>query len=88
MKLFNDLLDANGFCVLQAVNCEEAFAKAKAHHPDLIIMDVQLPEVSGLEVTQWIKAEESISDIPVVAVMALTMKGDEEKKVLSVGCDA
>jgi len=87
MKLFNDLLDANGFGVLQAVNGEEAFAKAKEHHPDLIIMDVQLPEASGLEVTQWIKAEPSTADIPVVAVTALAMKGDEEK-VLSVGCDA
>jgi len=87
MKLFNDLLDANGFGVLQAFNSEEAFATAKEQHPDLIIMDVQLPEASGLEVTQWLKAEETTKDIPVVAVTALAMKGDEEK-VLSVGCDA
>ena len=59
----------------------------KEHHPDLVIMDVQLPEASGLEVTQWPKAEGSTKDIPVVAVTSLVMKGDEEK-VLSVGCDA
>lgn len=85
MKLFNNLLDANGFGVLQAINGKEAFSKAKEHHPDLIIMDVQLPEASSLEVTQCIKAGPSTDDIPVVAVSALAMKGDEEK-VLSVGC--
>jgi two-component system cell cycle response regulator DivK len=87
MKLFNDLLDANGFNILQAMNGEEAFRLAKEHVPDLIVMDVQLPEASGLEVTQWIKAEPSIAGIPVVAVTALAMKGDEEK-ILSAGCDA
>ena len=87
MKLFNDLLDANGFAVLQAFNGEEAFRIAKDKLPDLIIMDVQLPEASGLDVTQWIKAEETTRHIPVVAVTALAMKGDEEK-VLNVGCDA
>jgi two-component system cell cycle response regulator DivK len=87
MKLFNDLLDANGFNILQATNGEEAFRLAKEHEPDLIVMDVQLPEASGLEVTQWIKAEPSIAGIPVVAVTALAMKGDEEK-ILSAGCDA
>jgi len=52
MKLFNDLLDANGFDVLQAMNGEEAFALAKDNHPDFIIMDVQLPDAFGLKVTQ------------------------------------
>ena len=87
MKLFHDLLDANGFAVLQAFNGEEAFRIAKEKLPDLIIMDVQLPEASGLDVTRWIKAEELTRHIPVVAVTALAMKGDEEK-VLNVGCDA
>ncbi|MBN36810.1 MAG: two-component system response regulator [Rhodospirillaceae bacterium] len=87
MKLFNDLLDANGSSVLQAFNGESAFTLAKEHHPDLVIMDVQLPGASGLEVTQWLKAEDSTKDIPVVAVTALAMKGDEEE-ALSVGCDA
>ena len=87
MKLFNDLLEANGFNILKAMNGEEAFRLAKEHEPDLIVMDVQLPEASGLEVTQWIKAVPAIAGIPVVAVTALAMKGDEEK-ILSAGCDA
>jgi len=87
MKLFNDLLEASGFGVLQAFNGEEAFRLAKENSPDLIIMNVQLPEASGLEVTQWLKAEATTSGIPVVAVAALAMEGYEEK-VLSVGCDA
>jgi len=87
MKLCNDLLDAKDFAVLQAFNGEEAFRLAKEKLPDLIIMDVQLPEASGLDITQWIKAEERTRHIPVVAVTALAMKGDEEM-VLSVGCDA
>ena len=87
MKLFNDLLDASGFETVRAMNGEEAFRLAKQHIPDLIVMDVQLPEASGLEVTQWIKAEPSTANVPVVAVTALAMKGDEEK-ILSAGCDA
>ena len=73
--------------IVTAVDGVEGLARAKDSDPDLIIMDVQLPEASGLEVTQWLKAEAATSDIPIVAVTALAMKGDEER-VLSVGCDA
>jgi len=87
MKLFRDLLQAHGYETLQTKNGQEALALAREHHPDLIIMDIQLPEVSGLEVTRWIKSDESIHDIPIVAVTAFAMKGDEEK-IREGGCEA
>ena len=55
--------------------------------PDLILMDIQLPEVSGLEVTKWLKADDELQSIPVVAVTAFAMKGDEEK-IREGGCEA
>ena len=87
MKLFHDLLDAHGYATLQTRNGMEALALAREHHPDLILMDIQLPEVSGLEVTKWIKEDEQLKSIPVVAVTAFAMKGDEEK-IREGGCEA
>ncbi|MEE8203016.1 MAG: response regulator [Alphaproteobacteria bacterium] len=87
MKLFRDLLEAHGFATLQTKNGEEALQLARDHHPDLIIMDIQLPEVSGLEVTRWIKDDDDIKSIPIVAVTAFAMKGDEEK-IREGGCEA
>ena len=87
MKLFNDLLEAHGYQTLQARNGVEAVELARAHHPNLILMDIQLPEVSGLQVTQWIKDDESLRSIPVVAITAFAMKGDEEK-IRQGGCEA
>lgn len=55
MKLFHDLLDAHGYDTIQTRNGFDAIALARAHRPDLILMDIQLPEVSGLEVTKWLK---------------------------------
>jgi len=55
--------------------------------PDLILMDIQLPEVSGLQVTQWLKEDAALRDIPVIAVTAFAMKGDEEK-IRQGGCEA
>ena len=57
----------------------EAVEIAREHRPDLILMDIQLPEVSGLEVTQWLKDDEELRHIPVIAITAFAMKGDEEK---------
>jgi two-component system cell cycle response regulator DivK len=68
MKLFNDLLEANGFRTVQTRNGIEALALARQHHPDLILMDIQLPEVSGLQVTQWLKQDEELRHIPVIAI--------------------
>ncbi|MCH9020628.1 MAG: response regulator [Proteobacteria bacterium] len=79
LKLFNDLLEAHGYATLQTNSGREALALAKKHSPDLIIMDIQLPEVSGLEVTRWIKDDAGTKHIPVIAVTAFAMKGDEEK---------
>ena len=87
MKLFNDLLEAHGYGVIQTRSGVEAVELARKHRPDLILMDIQLPEVSGLQVTQWIKADEELRSIPVVAVTAFAMKGDEEK-IRQGGCEA
>ncbi|MEQ9638982.1 MAG: response regulator [Alphaproteobacteria bacterium] len=87
MKLFHDLLDAQGYQTLQTKDGMEALALAREHRPDLILMDIQLPEVSGLEVTKWIKEDDSLKSIPVIAVTAFAMKGDEEK-IREGGCEA
>ncbi|MEL7028054.1 MAG: response regulator [Pseudomonadota bacterium] len=87
MKLFHDLLEAHGYATLQTRDGMEALELARAHEPDLILMDIQLPVVSGLEVTKWIKEDEQLNGIPVVAVTAFAMKGDEEK-IREGGCEA
>ena len=87
MKLFRDLLDANGYRTLQTRDGLEALELARAHRPDLILMDIQLPEVSGLEVTKWLKEDDQLRSIPVIAVTAFAMKGDEEK-IREGGCEA
>jgi two-component system cell cycle response regulator DivK len=87
MKLFHDLLDAHGYRTLQTRNGMEALELAREHHPDLILMDIQLPEVSGLEVTKWLKEDDHLREIPVVAVTAFAMKGDEER-IREGGCEA
>jgi two-component system cell cycle response regulator DivK len=87
MKLFNDLLDAHGYKTLQTKDGMEALKLARNHHPDLILMDIQLPEVSGLEVTKWIKEDDALRSIPIIAVTAFAMKGDEEK-IREGGCEA
>ncbi len=86
MKLFNDLLESRGYNVIQTRNGMEALDLARAHMPDLILMDIQLPEVSGLVVTKWLKDDEQLAHIPVVAVTAFAMKGDEER-ILQGGCE-
>src|ERR1700742_4731126 len=79
MKLFHDLLEAHGYRTLQTKDGMEALRLAREHHPNLILMDIQLPEVSGLEVTRWIKEDDALKSIPIIAVTAFAMKGDEEK---------
>jgi two-component system cell cycle response regulator DivK len=87
MKLFHDLLEAHGYNIVQTRNGLEAIDLAREHHPDLILMDIQLPEVSGLEVTKWIKEDDELRAIPVIAVTAFAMKGDEER-IRQGGCEA
>src|SRR6202161_3396880 len=87
MKLFHDLLDAQGYETLQTREGLQALALAREHRPDLILMDIQLPEISGLEVTKWLKEDAELAGIPVVAVTAFAMKGDEER-IREGGCEA
>ena len=87
MKLFRDLLEAHGYQTVGTSNGREALRLAREHRPDLILMDIQLPEVSGLEVTQWLKDDPDLRSIPVVAVTAFAMKGDEER-IRQGGCEA
>ena len=87
MKLFNDLLEGHGYRVLQTREGMSALDIARKHKPDLILMDIQLPEVSGIEVTKWLKEDDELRSIPVVAVTAFAMKGDEQK-IREGGCEA
>ena len=87
MKLFHDLLEAHGYNTIETRNGIEALDLARKHKPDLILMDIQLPEVSGLEVTKWIKEDDNLKAIPIIAVTAFAKKGDEEK-IREGGCEA
>jgi two-component system, cell cycle response regulator DivK len=87
LKLFRDLLGANGYETIETKEGYEAINMAKTMHPDLILMDIQLPEISGLEVTKRIKADKEMRHIPIIAVTAFAMKNDEEK-ILHAGCEA
>lgn len=87
MKLFKDLIEACGYETVRTANGREAVELAREHKPNLILMDIQLPEVSGLDVTQWLKADDELCTIPVIAVTAFAMKGDEER-IRKGGCEA
>jgi two-component system cell cycle response regulator DivK len=87
MKLFHDLLQAHGYRVLQSGEGVHGLRMARDHRPDLIVMDIQLPGNSGLEVTRWLKEDPALAHIPVVAVTAFAMKGDETR-MLEGGCEA
>ena len=87
MKLFCDILEANGYETIKSTDGASALELARKHHPDLILMDIQLPDVSGLEVTKRIREDSLVSKIPIVAVTAFAMRGDEEK-IRDGGCEA
>lgn len=86
MKLFHDLLEAHNIETVETSDGHNVLALARDHKPDLILMDIQLPEISGLEVTRQIKDDEELKDIPVIAVTAFAMKGDEQK-IREGGCE-
>ncbi|MCC6912426.1 MAG: response regulator [Rhodospirillaceae bacterium] len=86
MKLFNDLLQAHGYNTLQAKDGRVVVDLTRKNRPDLILMDIQLPEISGLEITKMLKADDDLRSIPVVAITAFAMKGDEQK-IRNGGCD-
>ncbi len=87
MKLLHDVLELHGYNVLQAKDGMEGWRMAREHRPDLILMDIQLPSISGLEATKRLKADETLKSIPVIAITAFAMAGDEER-FLEGGCDA
>lgn len=87
LKLFRDLLEAHGYETVETKNGMEAVRLAATLRPDLILMDIQLPEISGLDVTRQIKADDTIKSIPIIAVTAFAMK-DDEQKILQAGCEA
>src|SRR4029450_816913 len=87
MKLFHDLLEAYGYRTIGPRHGFEVLDLARNRRPDLILMDIQLPEVSGLEVTKWLKEDPDLQAIPVVAVSAFAMGGDEER-IREGGCQA
>jgi two-component system, cell cycle response regulator DivK len=80
------LLTTAGHAVMTATNAEAGLTMARAEQPDLILMDIQLPGMDGLQATAMLKADESTRSIPVIALTALAMKGDEER-IRAAGCD-
>ncbi|HEV8679863.1 MAG TPA: response regulator [Stellaceae bacterium] len=87
LKLLRDVLEAHGYATLAAREGGAALALARGDQPDLILMDLQLPDISGLEAVRQLKDDEETRAIPVVAVTAFAMVGDE-RKALTSGCDA
>ena len=86
LKLFRDLLEAHGVDTVETHDGYRVLDRAREHKPDLILMDIQLPEISGLEVTKWLKNDDELKSIPVIAITAFAMKGDEEK-IRNGGCE-
>src|SRR5213082_407019 len=86
MTLATFLLQSAGYEVITATDAETGVSLARAHNPALILMDIQLPGMDGLQATAQLRADESTRDIPVIALTALAMKGDEER-IRAAGCD-
>ena len=87
MKLFNDILQAQGYNTVQASDGGTFLNLVGERKPDLILMDIRLGKISGVELTKMLKADVKLKEIPVVAVTALAMKKDKEI-ILECGCDA
>lgn len=87
LKLFKDLLGAHGFETFETKDGLNVPSLVREIKPDLILMDIQLPEISGFDITRNLKAEPDLRDIPIIAVTAFAMKDDEEK-ILKAGCEA
>ena len=86
MTLAKFLLESAGHAVLSATDAEAGLALARAQRPNLILMDIQLPGIDGLQATALLKKDATTRDIPVIALTALAMKGDEER-IRAAGCD-
>ena len=86
-KLFNDILTFEGYETRTAADASAALAAAREHRPDLILMDIELPEGSGLDVAGALKRDSALADVPVVVVTAHAMQGDEDR-IRARGCAA
>lgn len=86
LELVRDILTAEGYEVIEAADGATGVAVALLEHPALILMDLQLPGLDGLEATRQIRADPALRGIPIVAVTAHAMKGDDDK-ALAAGCD-
>ena len=86
LKLATDVLEMEGYAVEKAVDAEQAQELLKRSTPDLILMDIALPGMDGLTLTRKLKADERLKHVPVVAITAFAMKGDEQK-ALDAGCN-
>ncbi len=87
LKLFGDLLHFHGYRTLLSRSGTEALSLARRHRPDLILLDLQLPEVSGMEVARRLQADLDLAAIPVIAVSAFTLAGDRDS-LMGAGCNA
>ena len=86
MTLTEYLMNCVGHTVVSATDAEAGLTLARSEHPDLILMDIQLPGMDGLDATRLLKRDEATRAIPVIALTALVMKGDEER-IRAAGCD-
>jgi len=84
-RILRDLLTSAGYETVEAVTGEEGVAMAESHRPDLILMDIQLPELDGYEATRRIKADPALRPIPIIAVTSYAMSGDDAM-AYEVGC--
>ena len=86
-EIIRDMLDAAGYAMIEAVNGAEGVRLAESEKPDLILMDMQMPEIDGYEATRQIKAIPALAHIPIIAVTSYALSGDEAK-TREAGCDA
>lgn len=86
LRLVKDILESQGYRTLQAFSGQEGINLARREKPDLIIMDIQMPDITGLQATRILKEEKDTASIPIIALTAMAMKGDRET-IIDAGCD-
>ena len=86
LKLFRDLLQRIGYETIEATDGEQGVELARARNPDLILMDIMMPKMDGIEATRILKADTATKNIPIIALTSYAMKGDRER-TLEAGCD-
>lgn len=86
-RIFRDLLKHGGYEVIEATNGRDGVISAESNHPDLILMDIQLPGIDGYEATRQIKANPDLKNTPIIVVTSYALSGDD-KKAFEAGCDA